>query len=98
MTTNIVRVALELLEVEQAVVVEPQWPTALIFGEIIKDGVDIGLPLGHQLCMTLKNSLLAYCKHGIEATQHCQRQHHTLELWRTIRATKKIGYRPNEIR
>jgi len=97
MAADVVGVALELLEVELAVVVKTQRGTVLILCQAVEDGVDVRDILRPERLIALEHGLLARRQHGIESAQHSERQHDALVLRRTIGTTQQVGYRPDEI-
>ena len=94
---DVVRVALELLEVELAVVVKAQRLAVVILGPVVEDGVDVGDALGAELGMALEHGLLAGRQHGVEAAQHGERQHHALVLRRAVGTAQQVGDGPDEV-
>jgi hypothetical protein len=97
MAADVVRVALELVEVELAVVVEAQRGAVFILRQVVEDGVDIGDAFAAQFGVALEHGFLAGRQHGVEAAQHGQRQHHALVLRRAVGAAQQIGDGPDEV-
>ena len=96
-TTDVVGVALELVEIKLAVVMKAQRATVFILGQVVEDGIDIGNALAAQFGIALEHGLFAGRQHGIEAAQHGQRQHHALVLRRAVGTAQQVGHRPDEI-
>ena len=91
---DVVRVALELLEVERRVVVEA------LAGGLVELGVErVAFELAALAPLVLGQDLgLGRREHAVEAAQHGHRQHDALVLRRAIRAAQQVGDLPDQVR
>jgi len=94
MLLDVVRVALQLLEVERRMVVET------LPGRLVEIGVErVAFELSALALGVLGQNLgLGGREHAIEPAQHRHRQHDTLVLRWAIWTAKQVGDLPDEVR
>jgi hypothetical protein len=89
----VVRVALQLLEVERRVIVEA------LTGGIVQDPVErvVVEPAALTPLVLREDSGLGRREHAVEAAQHGHGKHDTLILRRPVRTTQQVGDLPDEV-
>jgi len=92
MLVNVIRVALELLEIERAVIVKS------LPSDLVQDGIEVFDLAVFQLRVTRQDFRLGRGQHAIKPAQHRERQHDPLILRRPIRPAQEIRHRPDKIR
>jgi hypothetical protein len=93
MLCDVVRVALQFLEVERRMIVET------LTGGIVEHPVEgvVIEPAAFAPLVFRQHFCLRRSQHAIEATQHGHRQHDPLVLRRTVGTAQQIGNLPDEI-
>ena len=94
MLLDVVRVALQPLEIELRVVVET------LARDLVEPGVErIALELAPLALVIIgQNPLLGGREHAIEPAQHGHGQHDALVLRRAIRAAQQVSDLPDQVR
>ncbi len=92
MLRQVVRIALQLLEIERGVVVEAlaSRPVELCIQRIV-------LELAAPAVVLFQNLFLNGRQHAVEAAQDSHREHHPLVLRWAVRASQQVGDLPNQV-